>query len=247
MDWQTEQPRGLFGTTHWSLVARAADVDPGVKRQALAELLTQYLPPLRCHLVYKMQLTVEQADEAIQAFLVSKVLEKGIIERASRERGRFRNFLLSALERFVKNRLRDERAEKRGGGGVSRLDDDFDTPASGAAPDAGFDAAWAREILRQAVDRTRAQCAVASRPEMWAVFEARILLPATEGVAPLEYGALVDRFGFATPREASNVLTTAKRMFVRCLRSVIAEYADDDSEVESELRDLYAALAGRGG
>jgi len=244
MDRLNDEPRGIFNTTQWSLVARAADVDSGVKRQALAELLTQYLPALRCHLVYKMHLTVEQADDAIQAFLVSKVLEKGIIERASRERGRFRNFLLSAVDRFVKNRLRDERAQKRGGGGVSSLADDFDTPAAVAAPDAGFDAAWARDVLRQAVDRTRAECAATSRPEMWAVFEARILLPATEGVEPLEYEALVDRFGFSTPREASNVLTTAKRMFVRCLRSVIAEYADDESEVESELRDLYAALAG---
>lgn len=113
MDRLNEQPRGLFNTTQWSLVARAADVDSGVKRQALAELLTQYLPALQCHLVYKMHLSVEQADDAIQAFLVSKVLEKGIIERASRERGRFRNFLLSALERFVKNRVRDEGRRRR--------------------------------------------------------------------------------------------------------------------------------------
>lgn len=244
MDRLNDEPRGLFSTTQWSLVARAADVDSGIKRQALAELLARYLPALRCHLVYKMRLTAEQADDALQAFLVSKVLETGIIKRASRERGRFRNFLLSALENFVKNRLRDERAQKRGGGDVASLDSD--TPAAGARPDAGFDAAWAREVLRHAIDRTRAECTAGGRQEIWAVFEARVLLPATDGVEPLEYDALVERFGFATPREASNVLITAKRMFVRCLRSVIAEYADDESEVDSELRDLHAALASGG-
>ena len=36
---------------------------------------------------------------------------------------------------------------------MSSLDDDFDTPAAGSAPDAGFDAAWAREVLRQAIEK----------------------------------------------------------------------------------------------
>jgi hypothetical protein len=46
------------------------------------------------------------------------------------------------------------------------------------------------------------------------------------------------RIGFKTPLQASNALVTAKRMFERQLRSVVAEYAGDESEVESELMDL---------
>jgi hypothetical protein len=48
-----------------------------------------------------------------------------------------------------------------------------------------------------------------------------------------------------SPEQASNVLITAKRMFARALRSVVAKYADA-GDVETEIRDLKSILARSG-
>jgi len=39
---------------------------------------------------------------------------------------------------------------------------------------------------------------------------------------------------------------TAKRMFARTLRSVVAEYCRDDREIESEIEELRQVLARSG-
>ena len=48
--------------------------------------------------------------------------------------------------------------------------------------------------------------------------------------------------GASSPLQLSNLLVTGKRMFLRTLRGVIAEYARDEDEVEEELRELKRVL-----
>jgi hypothetical protein len=57
---------------------------------------------------------------------------------------------------------------------------------------------------------------------------------------------VVVRFGFKSPTEASNALVTAKRMFVRALRSVVAEYATDEAGINGEIEELRAILSRAG-
>jgi hypothetical protein len=53
----------------------------------------------------------------------------------------------------------------------------------------------------------------------------------------------VEKFGFRSPTEASNALVTAKRMFVRALRAVVAEYARDENGIDREIEELRAILS----
>lgn len=53
---------------------------------------------------------------------------------------------------------------------------------------------------------------------------------------------MVEQFGFPSPTAASNALVTAKRMYARILRAVVAQYADDPHEVESEIAELRAIV-----
>jgi hypothetical protein len=64
-----------------------------------------------------------------------------------------------------------------------------------------------------------------------------------EGKPSPSYQELVERFGFSSPTQASNMLVTAKRTYARVLRSVIGEYARDEQEIDDELADLQAILA----
>src|SRR4051795_12436921 len=90
-----------FPTTRWSLVGRAAARGTDNGRLALSELLQIYLPALKAHLVGPLRIDEHRADDLLQGFLADKVVEQNMIALADPTRGKFRTFLLTALERFV--------------------------------------------------------------------------------------------------------------------------------------------------
>jgi DNA-directed RNA polymerase specialized sigma24 family protein len=235
---------GRFPATHWSLVARAGQSDPLSRQEALGQLLKRYIPALRAHLVYRKGFAPDRADDFIQEFVAGKVLQKDLIARADRRLGKFRTFLLTALDRFVNNQLRNESAKKRAPEkGTVPLDERFADASPHRGPGEAFDVAWARSVISEALRQMREHCEASGRPELWALFECRVVGPILEGTPPVDYARLVERFGFRSPIQASNALTTAKRMYARELRAVVGQYADSDEEVEAEIRELKCILA----
>jgi DNA-directed RNA polymerase specialized sigma24 family protein len=229
-------------TTDWSLVARAADVNVDVKRHALTELLNRYLSALKFHLTCHRHLSAEEAEDVIQGFLVSKVLEQDLIGRAQREKGRFRNFLLTALDRYAYDWLRGQRKFNK-----SRGEKEEPEPsAAGPSPSSHFDIAWARQVLAETLRRMREECDGYSQTRIWKVFEKRLLSPLLDQSPIPAYEELVKELGFESPSQASNALITAKRMFQRNLRSVVAEYEPNTDDIESEIMDLHHILSLQG-
>jgi len=241
-----EQIGGAFPTTHWSLVCRAGQDDQQAKRDALDQLLACSLPAMRAHLVYAKRLAPADADDVVQDFVAEKILQRDLLGRADQRLGRFRTYLLTALDRFLLNRIRDAGAKNRAPAGAARITmgDHDDLPAAGQDASDAFDLAWARSVIQETLQRMRSHCEASGRGRIWEVFNCRVVAPALEGAPPVEYQDLVARFGFCSPAEAANVLVTAKRMYARALKSVIAQYARDTEEIESEVRQLHAVLAG---
>jgi DNA-directed RNA polymerase specialized sigma24 family protein len=245
-------PGDAFPMTPWSLVARAAtDGTEGAAatmREALGTLLQRYLPALRAHLILHRRIAPDLADDLLQSFVSRKVLEQRLIARSDRTRGRFRSFLLKALDHYVIDQLRQQKSR---GGAPSQLDEmqelDLADDDAEAQPSQAFDRAWAKEVVAEAVRRMRAECQRTSRPDVWGVFEHRVLAPSLHGAEPLPYEQLVKTYALDSPAQASNVLMTAKRTFARMLRGVIAESAEDDAEIEQDLRDLKQILASGAG
>src|SRR6185312_12740670 len=143
-----------FPTTRWSLVARAQDADPELRRQAMGQLLREYWRPLRGYLV-AWGIREDRADDLVQGFIASRVIEQQLIDGAEAERGRFRTYLLTALRRYAANVIRDEQAAKRGGGVVLSLSQLGEPADCSTDPADAMDAAWARHVLRRAIDRMR--------------------------------------------------------------------------------------------
>jgi RNA polymerase sigma-70 factor (ECF subfamily) len=231
------------------LVARAGQDPTDARHFALAELLACYIEPLRVHLIARRRVRPQEAEDLIQAFVADRVLAGDLIARADQGRGRFRNFLLTALDNFVRNRVRADLARKRSSGGAIAGDDALDVAAdpTGVAPDAAFDVAWARQVLAQAVDEMRQHCDRIGRADVWGVFEGRVLQPTLGGASDATpYDELVARFGFVSPAQASNALVTANRMLQRFLRAVVGRYEPDAGRVDEELADLRRIL-GRAG
>jgi DNA-directed RNA polymerase specialized sigma24 family protein len=229
--------------THWSLVSRAGREDSAVRREALTELLGQYLAPMRSHLVVRKRIDSDRADDLVQGFIATRVLDSELLASADRGRGRFRTYLLTALDRYVLNQARHDRAKKRSAEGGAAPIDAVPEPVSGEAPpDRTFEIAWARSIVAQAIARMEAECVALARADVWGVFQDRVLGPLLHGAEPMPYAAMVERFGFASPAQASNVLVTGKRTFARALRAVVLQYERDETDVDEEIADLLRAL-----
>lgn len=234
-----------FPETRWSLVGRAGAAGDDASRESLGELLGRYLPALKTHLVLRKRVAPERADDLIQGFVANKVIAGDFVSRANRERGRFRNLLLTAVDRYVVDVIRQEAAKKRspGEGMVLSIDEHPYVVGAGDQRADVFDVAWAREVIAGALRHLQGECEASGRAAFWGIFEARVVAPILDGAEPLPYDELIGKFGFQSPTQASNALVTAKRMFVRALRSVISEYAKDDAEVESEIQELMAILS----
>ena len=235
-----------FPNTSWSMVARAGHVRTSVRRRTLEALVRQYLPALRAYLMARRRIGPQDADDLLQGFLASKVLEQQILRQADRTRGKFRTFLMTALERFAISEYRKASAARRspgaaGVGSIDGVDDAGHPPAPGAAD--LFDVEWAKQAVEVAVSRMRQECEAGGRADVWGVFKARVLDPTLADVEPVPYERLVPQLTLASAEQASNLLATGKRMFTRNLREVAAEYADDEADAEEEVRRLRRILS----
>src|SRR4051794_36682601 len=106
MRWGAREAAARFPTTRWSLVARAGesgDAAEAARREALGVILGRYLPALRAHLLAR-RVPAGWVDDLLQGFIADKVIEYNLLGYADRGRGKFRTFLLTALDRFAANR-----------------------------------------------------------------------------------------------------------------------------------------------
>jgi DNA-directed RNA polymerase specialized sigma24 family protein len=234
-----------FAATHWSLVERAGQATGEKRRASLEELLQRYLPALRAHLTIDKKLPIETADDLLQGFVADKVMVQNLIGLADRSKGKFRTFLLAALNRYVIDQLRKEGSIKRGGqAGKSSMEScQGELVSQEAEPGAQFDVVWARELVARALQLMVDECRGTGRDEIWEVFECRIMRPAFHGGEAMPYEELVGKFGLKTPLQAYNLLTTGKRMFSRCLREAVGDYAGNPEMADEEINELKSILA----
>jgi hypothetical protein len=229
---------GNFPSTHWSLIFSARAEDSLRRRRALDELLRLYLPALRAHLLYRRRIEPHRAEDLLQGFVARQVLERELLAKADATRGHFRSFLLKSLQNYVFTEL--------GKSGPKEVALDLQSPG-GAACDV-FELEWARQVLQETLRRMREECTRDRATARWDLFLCRVVVPTLTGSQSPPYQALIERFAFRSPEQASNALVTAKRQFERTLRAVIAETenAVDDAQIDAEIADLCRTLQNTG-
>jgi len=236
-----------FPTTQWSQIELAGKQEPHAVQPALEQLLRRYMPAMRAHLLIRRGIKRDDVEDLLQSFVSGKVLEAGLIGQADRARGRFRTFLLTALDRFVISEQRRANALKRGRALRQSLDatDESHEQATviPAAESDVFDVAWARTILREALARMRQQCEVEGRADLWGVFQSRVAGPTLFGEPSPPYEEIVSRWSYRSPSQLWNAVRSGKQLFARMLRQVVAEYSSSADEVEAELMDLRRICA----
>jgi RNA polymerase sigma-70 factor (ECF subfamily) len=231
--------------TLWTAVARAGDRAGDAWAVALEAITRLYRPVLVRHLIYRLRVSPDRAEDLVQIFLVEKLLGQNILRQASPQKGRFRSFLLKVFSNFVTDQLRQQQAHKRrpSSPDAERVDELPELASGEALLSDSFDVLWARQVLARTMERMRAECQSKERRVLWGVMEARILGPILNDSPLMPYEELVAQFGLRSPSEASNLLITAKRMFARVLREVVRETVADEAEVEAEIMELKRFLA----
>ena len=148
-----EQPQARFQTTCWTIVESLNSADEGARKRCLDDLARRYMPPVYAYLRSHGQ-TPDKAEETTQAFFVDVVVERKLFERAVREKGKLRSFVLTALKNYCTDESRREKA--RGAGlrvalDVERIDS---THNADEPPENAFDREWNASIVKEAMQMT---------------------------------------------------------------------------------------------
>src|SRR5512135_1454060 len=168
--------RPAFVTTHWSVVLAAGRSDTTRAGAALEKLCRAYWFPLYAY-VRRRGYSVEDAQDLTQEFF-ARVLERHWLARADQAKGRFRTFLLTAMERFLANEWDKLRTLKRGGGHAN-VPIQLDTaetrygvePADTRTPEQAFEYRWALTLLDEVVGQLEAEFSARDQAALFAMLK----------------------------------------------------------------------------
>ena len=235
-----------FATTRWSLVQAAGKEDHSLSdteyQQALSELCTAYWFPVYAHCRRKGAQPDDAEDQAQEFF--ARILNGNLIQSADPDRGRFRSYLLTALDHFVANEYRKGQAIKRGGDAKHVAIDVADAesrigvqPATNLTPEDEFEKRWAMVMLATVYDNLRDEQTEDSRRNMFV--ELRDFLP---GNSDVPYAVVADKLKMSEGAVKVAIHRLRKR-FGQLLRSEIAQTVASVDEVDDEIRRLQVALS----
>lgn len=234
--------RPVFVTTHWSVVLAAGHDDTARASDALAKLCRTYWYPLYAY-VRQRGYSPHDAQDLTQEFF-ARLLAKNTLGAITREKGKFRSFLLTALNHFLVDEWKKARAQKRGGGQILSLDArEAETrfgrePVDALTPERLFEQNWALSLLDSVYQRLQGEY---ERDRKGALFqELKFCLSGARSSVP--YADLAARLNMPE----NTVKTTVHRLRQRyreLLRAEVAHTVASPGEIEEELRSLFRALS----
>lgn len=236
--------RGVFATTHWSVVLTARDPAAPDSTAALETLCQTYWYPVYAF-VRRQGQPPHDAQDLTQEFF-ARLLQKDYLRSVAREKGRFRTFLIVAVKRFMANEWDRARALKRGGGAVPiPLDTSVAEtryqmePVAESNADTVYERRWALTLLDQTMTRLRKEYEAEGKG---ADFEhLKSFLTVERG--GIGYETIANRLGISEGAARVAVHRLRKR-FREVFREEIAQTVSSPTEIDDEVTHLVAALAG---
>ena len=231
-----------FATTHWSVVLAAGDSASPDSKEALEKLCRTYWYPLYAY-VRRCGFKPEDAEDLTQDFF-AVFLEKGYLERADRVKGRFRTFLLSSMQNFLRNAKERLATWKRGGRlrfvswDSAELEERYGAELrSDLSPEEVFEKRWAATLLEQVLDHLRKDFDSSERAPVFETLKDYLwgdIATATQTEAAARLGMKATAFRVAVYR--------LRRRFRETLREEIAHTVTDPAEIDDEIRYLIGIL-----
>lgn len=232
-----------FAATSWTNVIAAQQGGSPEAEAALEKLCRTYWYPLYAYLRRKGN-DSHRAQDLTQEFLY-RLIRENYLGAADRRRGKFRSFLLAALNHFVSNQRDYERAVKRGGrvNFVSLDDDQSETrflrePSSDLSPEKIFERNWFLALFEEALARLRQEQLAAGRQEVFDQLKQFVVEDAESG----EYRAIAPKVNM-TPNAVAVTVHRLRERYKRLVQDEVIRTVADPSEIEDELHRFFAVLA----
>jgi RNA polymerase sigma factor (sigma-70 family) len=232
-----------FPVTSWSLICQLKDSQTGDRDRHLERLLGLYWAPVFCVIRHGWAKTDADAKDLTQEFFLSVVLEGTLMKNFAPDRGSFRAFLRGAITNFMRDEIKAQTRQKRGGGmrPISLDDDGVDLgklvpDAEGLSPEQVFDAAWTRIVLARALKVLEQRLRADGREPALEAFR-RYDLGASGAASYREIG---EDLGLS-PDQVKHALAEARDTFRDIVTSIVRGYVDGPEELVREMRHLLGA------
>lgn len=161
-------------------------------------------------------------------------------------KGRFRTFLLTCLENFLKNEFAKTQAAKRGGKNGFLAIDEMEAeeryrrlPATVVDPAKLLDHVWANIVIEQVLEQLKTQHAINGKAAGFVALRPFLLGEAARG----DYAAVagwLQMTEVAARKAAHDLRADFRQLLVREIRRTVESSLD----VEPEIRELFALFAG---
>ncbi len=233
--------RGKMPTTRWTIVLEAGRDAAAARNRAFAELYTTYSPPVY-EFIRAMGRPDEDARDLTQGFFATRLFEKNDVSAVDPARGKFRNWLLTAVKHYVFNQHAKDTAQKSNPGEVISIDE---TDADGhcpvqighhTTPERIYERRWAMILLDQALKKLEASYQERDEGELF-----KKIKPLLNGAGTERRRAIAEELKMR--EETFNVaVCRCRSRFQQRIRAEIAETVSDGAQIEEELRYLYSCL-----
>lgn len=234
----------MFGTTLWTEVLQAADSGSANSGAALEKLCRAYWYPLYAF-VRRQGFDVHEAQDLTQAFF-SDLLAKNFLDRVDRGKGKFRSYLLARLKNFLGNKWTYQRRQKRGGGQTLLSLDEAaaegryqEEPADNATPERLYERRWAQAVLDEVLRKLAAEYQKPEEGKRFAELK-RFLVEAEQADSYAEVAARLAM----SPAAVKSAIHRLRQRYRELFRQEIANTVVTTSEIDEEIRYLFAALQG---
>jgi DNA-directed RNA polymerase specialized sigma24 family protein len=236
---------GAFLTTHWSLIEDVKK-QPDQDRALIGLLLERYWKPVYCYLRRKGY-DNEQAKDLTQGFFHEIVLNLNLFGRADQSKGRFRSFLLYALNQYLMNEKRRETAQKNIPKHKIVSLDAIEPPSLPQTiiesnPEDSYHYAWVSAMLDQVLSDVKHACCEQGMETHWSIFSERVVQPMLNNAAPPSLKDICEKYGIESEKKASNMIVTVKRRFQSALKQYIRSTVASESQMADELKEILKFL-----
>lgn len=232
-----------FQTTCWSIVVRAGQHEGELAEAALDQLCRNYWYPLYSY-VRRRGYDTEAAKDLTQGFF-AEIFERRTLASADENRGRFRTFLLTAMNHFVVNEWERGHRQKRGGGreilsfNLSDAEARFflEPQDPGLTPEQQFDRRWVESLLENVLNHLRSE--FQSRNEDALFDTLKVYLVDDRGAESFAVRAAQLQMSEAALK---GVVRRLRGRYREILREVVEETVAEPGLVDEEIRHLITLL-----
>jgi RNA polymerase sigma factor (sigma-70 family) len=238
----TSQLPGGFVTTQWTRVLEARGNSPEAKA-ALSDLCAGYYAPVFAF-IRRSSPDEETARDLTQEFF-ARLLARHGIDSVDPQRGRFRSYLLGAVQHFLSDvRDHDQRLKRGDGQPLEPMEPGTDTSPglqlpdpNAPSPDREFDHKWALTLLDRALAALAHEHEASGKADQFQVLKPW-LTGDTENISQAEAAAQLG----VNEGAVKVAIHRLRRRFREVIKNEISQTVSDPAQVDAELHYLLEAL-----